>query len=64
MSESRDWGGLRSIIDEARAIDEELKRNPSPDCPVCGEVLDVNGRGERNCINGHYRDQGTPLRPI
>lgn len=58
---NRDWGGLRSILDEAKEIDRERREHVSPDCPVCGEVLQVNGRGERNCINGHYRDNGRPL---
>lgn len=56
----RDWGGLRSIINEARQLEEEERRNPSPACPRCGTILDVNSRGQRNCPMGHFRDEGVP----
>lgn len=58
---NRDWGGLRGILDEAKQIAEEQRQHVSPDCPVCGEPLQVNSRGERNCVYAHYRDNGTPV---
>ena len=58
---TQDWGGLRSIIDEAKQLAEDERLNPSPACPLCGTVLDVNSRGWRNCPLGHYRDQGAPM---
>lgn len=48
-----DWGGLRRIIAEAEALADEEKTRPLVDCPVCGERLDVNSRGEKNCVYGH-----------
>lgn len=60
MNEKRDWGGYRKIADEARDASDDERRNPSPACPLCGTVLDVNARGQRNCPLGHYRDNGVP----
>lgn len=48
------WGGLRSIIEEARQIEREDRMRPEVDCPICGEVLQVNSRGVGNCPMGHY----------
>lgn len=59
MSE-RDWGGLRGILDEAKQLREEQRTHVDPDCPICGELLDVNSRGMRNCPLGHYSDNGVP----
>jgi hypothetical protein len=44
MSDDR-WGSLRSIVDEARALqDEEDERRRNPvDCPLCGEPLSCGG---------------------
>jgi hypothetical protein len=53
-----DYGGYAAILLEALA---ERLREPSTACPRCGEPLDVNARGERNCPLGHYRDSGQPV---
>lgn len=60
---TRDWGGFRSIIEEAKQVDQETKKSIPPDCPVCGKILDINARGGRNCSMGHYQDNGTPTAP-
>lgn len=50
-----DWGGFRRIANEARVLEEQDKAKPLVLCPICGNVLDVNARGEKNCDVGHYR---------
>lgn len=50
-----DYGGYRAIIDEAKQLDEERRREPLVTCPVCGTVLDENSRGEKSCPMGHGR---------
>ena len=60
MNEKQDWGGLRSIVEEARGLQDEERRRVDPDCPLCGTPLQVNSRGERDCPMGHYQDQGAP----
>lgn len=52
---SGDFGGLRRIIDEAKQIAEDERTRPLIDCPQCGEPLDENSRGEKNCPLGHGR---------
>lgn len=50
---------LLAILKEAREIreqDRQRERDPV-DCPVCGEVLQVNSRGIKNCPLGHYRKE-------
>lgn len=54
------WEQLIAIKKEAQELLEHERANPSPACPLCGTVLDVNDRGVRNCPLGHYRDQGVP----
>lgn len=51
----RDWGGMRVILDEAKAIDEEQAKKPLLDCPICGNVLDRRSDGVVNCDVGHFR---------
>jgi hypothetical protein len=59
----RDWGGIGSVVSEARAIDKALAETPRVDCPVCGTPLDQNSRGAVNCPLGHYyRDARPTLR--
>lgn len=52
-----DYGGFGAIAREARALEREerAKARTPVDCPVCGEPLDVNPRGVRNCPHGHYQ---------
>ena len=49
-----DFGGLRGIIEEAKALDAENRASPLVDCPVCGTPLDTNARGAKNCPMGHF----------
>ena len=49
-----DFGGLGGIVKEARAIDEATKNRPLIDCPVCGEPLQKNSRGQVNCVYAHF----------
>lgn len=50
-----DFGGYGAILREARALDEAQRAKPLIDCPVCGEPLKENARGEVNCPLGHFR---------
>lgn len=59
MTSRRDWGGLGAILTEAEQIAADVRSRPDVDCPVCGNRLDVNARGVRNCDVGHYRSDGT-----
>lgn len=45
---------LLAIIKEAEQIRREDDARPLVDCPLCGNVLDVNARGEKNCDVGHF----------
>lgn len=51
---SRDFGGLGSIVDEARALDEENATRPLVDCPHCGTALQRRPDGLGNCPMGHF----------
>lgn len=46
---------LLAIIKEEQKLAEEAARKPLVDCPICGNVLQVNSRGEKNCDVGHFR---------
>lgn len=46
---------LLAILKEARVMADEDARKPQVRCPICGNYLDVNERGEKNCDVGHYR---------
>lgn len=53
-----DYGGFRSIIDEARELANEERAREQVDCPLCGAPLDKNERGVKNCPLGHWRSDG------
>jgi len=48
-----DFGGYGAIVREAQKIAETEPLEVA--CPLCGEVLDVNKAGVKNCPLGHYR---------
>ncbi len=50
-----DWGGYRSILDEAKTLEATDKLRPIVDCPKCGDILMVNSAGVRSCPMGHFR---------
>lgn len=50
----RDFGGLRAIVQEARALDDEVDRRPLVDCPHCGTALQRRPDGLGNCPMGHF----------
>lgn len=55
-----DFGGLRSIVDEARALNTENAARPLRDCPVCGTPLEIRPRdGLRHCPMGHFETTAT-----
>ncbi len=62
MSEfgGRDWGGLRPILEEAKAIVEAGTEHSLIDCPIDGEPLQENASGAVNCPLGNYY---APQRP-
>lgn len=45
---------LLGILAEIRRMRAEDNAQPLISCPVCGNVLDVNERGEKNCDVGHF----------
>ena len=50
-----DFGGLRTIVGEASALDAENAERPLLDCPICGTPLDVRARdGLKHCPMGHF----------
>lgn len=51
---ARDFGGLRGLIDEARALDEENENRPLVDCQKCGTPLQRRSDGLGNCPMGHF----------
>lgn len=55
LGSGRDFGGLRTIRQEARMLAEEGQQREMGSCPVCGSALDYNARGQANCPMGHYR---------
>jgi len=54
---TRDFGGLRGIVEEARALDEEMSNRPLIDCPICGTPLSQPrlSDGKRACPMGHFQ---------
>lgn len=50
-----DYGGFGAIVREAKALAEQDRAKPELDCPLCGEPLQFNARGQANCPLGHYR---------
>lgn len=54
-----DYGGFKTILEDARQDERELRQQPEVACPVCGEPLDFNPRGIGNCPAGHYRQHTT-----
>lgn len=50
-----DWGGYGVIVEQAKRDAEEDARKELVLCPICGNVLDENDRGEKNCDVGHFR---------
>jgi hypothetical protein len=61
MTQQRDWGGLRSILEEAKVLNRVDKDTPLVACPLCGTPLNRNSRGESNCPLGHYRTSAQTL---
>lgn len=57
VGHSGGWWTLKAIADEARELAEASARVDALSCPICGNVLTVNGRGETSCDVGHYRGQ-------
>lgn len=47
------YGGFGAIVKEAKILAE----NPAAEvaCPKCGEPLQSNAAGVKNCPQGHYR---------
>ena len=50
-----DFGGLKSILDEMRETAREEYDRELTTCPLCGERLDENSRGFKNCPLGHFQ---------
>ncbi len=55
-----DYGGFGAILEEARAIEEQLREQDRVDCPKCGSLLAVNSAGAASCPMGHYRASRYP----
>lgn len=52
---------LLMFLEEARLKRIEDEARPLLDCPVCGNPLDINARGVRNCDVGHFRTDRTTV---
>ncbi len=55
-----DYGGFGAILDEARALEDQLREQDDVDCPICGLLLDVNSAGAVSCRMGHFRANRYP----
>ena len=53
MTASRDWGGLRGILDQATEDRDRERATPPVACPVDGEPL-VESNGTLRCPWGNY----------
>ena len=49
-----DFGGFGAIVKEAQGLAAAEREKPLVDCPVCGEPLQKNARGQVNCVYGHF----------
>lgn len=50
------WTDLQEIYLEA--IAERLAEPVSNDCPKCGNPMQINSEGQRDCDFGHWGDAG------
>lgn len=58
---ARDWGGLRSIVEEAKKIDEVNRDRKAVACPLCGTPLQFRG-DLADCPMGHWQgDRNGPV---
>ena len=48
------WEQLQAIYQETQATIQQSGVAPTA-CPIDGERLEINQRGERNCPLGNYR---------
>ena len=55
---TRDWGGFGSIVNEARALDTEIKARPRVACPNCGTPLNRRSDGAVDCPMGDFTARG------
>lgn len=50
-----DYGGFRTILEEAEALDIDNANEPLGACPFCGTLLDIRERDNlRSCPMGHF----------
>lgn len=52
---SRDWGGYRSLLEQAIEEHQEDLFSPPEACPFDGSPLEENSAGNLNCPMGDYR---------
>ena len=54
---------LLAISQEAKQMRADDQAKPIVECPICGQLLDVNSRGVRNCPFGHFSQRGARRGP-
>lgn len=49
------WEQLQAITEEAKLLRREDKQRELVSCPICGDILEENSDGLKNCPMGHFR---------
>lgn len=52
---------LLALLKDSQRMRAEDAARPLVACPICGNRLEINERGERNCDVGHFRTDRTTV---
>lgn len=54
------WEQLKAILEANKQDHEAYLQEEIDVCPICGDLLDSNSAGVKNCPMGHYTNRGEP----